>query len=959
MPKSGQFTEYRCGICENTKWDQKSHLTSHKRTKTHKDQQKILKLELEKITPEERQTKYGEIDIKKIIKNKVELVRTNRPPPPKPFTRYKRSHHIVYKRCPQEIEEKRQEEEFKSLFMSQLNKWHNLLRGCSVTGEDALDDILYCLFICYLSPKVSTEGDFDLGNSKKSCYKGTIQRKVKDWITKLNIDYLIENTAELVTTKEENSSIYKCGELMSRHPMTKGLIKNKRFINCKNKLILSQLLKDCRDFSTTHNIFNKIDIIGIAWEYFNTKHGGNGGASKERGQYFTERPLMGMCCQLIEPSHIEELGIDNESTLGDEFCATFGFPLYAKKFLNQKFNISIQDKKMYGVEFADRLSRFGIMNAMFSLTNFKHIRSGDSFVTNVSPHLDVSVHNVPFGKSMNCKNIKESYHSERAKEDSHLPEFKDVVPIEKNGDAMLSCQVVLYKTKKMGLVIIKDGEETTGVRNAKWREWFCDSCVIHKIMKIPTGAFSHTGTKTVCVYFTKRNGQKTEKIQFLEMSDTGDKITEICEVTRDDLQQNNYSWDPNVYIVDEEMEKLMASSDCEWKKLGEVCEIIYGDRITKKKEHNPNGLYSVYGGGNCSDCFRVDRYNREGETCKISRFAASLHNCVLLLNHKYFLNDSGLTLNCNTQNLNHKYMSYYMYYSLNNNKTLFKSLYRGADQQNLDITQFKNIDIPIPPQETQTQVVQTLDDLANQRQNYMDIRDGLERRMKYYFEMMIKRHRGEITMEKLGDVTPIVIGSTPSTKENKYWETGTHIWVSVRELNNTTIPITNSVKKLTDTAISECNPRLVKKGSILMSFKLSIGKMAIAGCDLYTNEAIVHINTNNELSNKWLYYYYLCYPPSGASGSIGGGSLNKGKLKKIEFINMPDNIKIKIVQYLDNLETEKNKITETLHQLDTEMREILTQSYQSIDTSDEQVQKLQQITADPLPISPGEWQGDV
>ena len=87
-------------------------------------------------------------------------------------------------------------------------------------------------------------------------------------------------------------------------------------------------------------------------------------------------------------------------------------------------------------------------------------------------------------------------------------------------------------------------------------------------MKIPTGAFSHTGTKTVCIYFTKRNGQKTEKIQFLEMSDTGDKITEICEVTRDDLQQNNYSWDPNVYIVDEDMEKMMTLSKCNWKKLG-------------------------------------------------------------------------------------------------------------------------------------------------------------------------------------------------------------------------------------------------------------------------------------------------------------------------------------------------------------------------------------------------------
>ena len=59
MPKSGQLTQYRCGICENTKWVQKSHLASHKLKKKHKDQEKILKLELEKLTPETRQTEYS------------------------------------------------------------------------------------------------------------------------------------------------------------------------------------------------------------------------------------------------------------------------------------------------------------------------------------------------------------------------------------------------------------------------------------------------------------------------------------------------------------------------------------------------------------------------------------------------------------------------------------------------------------------------------------------------------------------------------------------------------------------------------------------------------------------------------------------------------------------------------------------------------------------------------------
>jgi restriction endonuclease S subunit len=925
----------------------------------HKAQETITKLELEKLSPEMRQTAYGETDIKKILKKKVELMRTNKPETAAPFTRYKRSHRIVYERDPQEIEDKRQEEEFKSLFMSQLNKWHNLLRGCSVTGEEALDDILYCLFLCYLSPKVSTEGDFDLANSLNSCYKGTIQRKVKDWTTKLNINYLIENTAELVTTKEEDSSIYKCGELMSRHPMTKGLIKNKSFLNCKKKLILSQLLKDCRDFASTHNIFNKIDIIGIAWEYFNTKHGGNGGASKERGQYFTERPVMGMCCQLIERSHIEELGIDNDSTLGDEFCATFGFPLYAKKFLKQKFQISIQDKKMYGVEYADRLSRFGIMNAMFSLTNFKHIRSGDSFVTNVSSHLDVSVHNVPMGHAMDCANIKEMYISERAKEDSNLPEFKDVVPIEKNGDAMLSCQVVVYKTKKMGLVIIKDGEETTGASNKKWREWFCDSCVIHKIMKIPTGAFSHTGTKTACIYFTKREGQTTEKIQFLKMSDTGDKITEICEVTRSDLQQNNYSWDPNVYIVDEEMEKLMASSGCEWKKLGEVCEIKNGTQLDKK--NMVNGIYKVYGGGKQIVGYH-NNFNRESGHIIIA--ATGNYSGFVTYSNNPFWASQCFTINSFNNIINNKFLYYLCKYVY---QSKFMDKQKGGAQSYIRINDFKDMDIPIPPQETQTQVVQTLDDLGTLRQNYMDIRDGLERRMKYYFEMMIKRHRGEITMEKLGDVCEIKTGKY-ITRDMKikgeypvYGGGNPSFYINQYNYEDEII--------IAKDGVSENCVRYEKN-------------------KFFLNHHGWVIKTKD--SKKYLYYNLVynekrLYKLAHGSGQKG---INQDNFKSLEIQVHKPETQTQIVQYLDNLESEKNKITETLHQLDTEMREILTQSYQSgdtntqhintsdeqvhtlqqlsgdtiiqtIDTSDEQVQTLQQITADPLPISPGEWQGDV
>ena len=975
-------TKYYCGICD-TKPDQISHHKSHLNTEKHNVKKELFLLKLKSLKNEELIEKYNSNDIDNIIenietiivkqnvkkseedlednnlvmtdfdkktmkelkgycrdnnirgfstKNKIDLIvlikENNKDKQDKiilnkneikNFKKYKRTDKVMYKLSEKEINDKKEEEEYKNSFINKLSKWHELLRGCSVTGEDALDDILYCLFICYLFPKVSTKGDFDLANNEKSCYKGIIQRKINDWISKLNIDYLIDNTAELVTKKIEDSSIYKCGELLSRHPMTKQLIKNKKFINCNNNIILSELLKGCKEYSIKNNIFDKIDIIGTAWEYFNTKHGGNGGSSKERGQFFTERPTMGPCFQLIEPSHIKELGINNDSTIGDEFCGSFGFPLYAKKYLHDKFKINIKDKNMYGIEFEDRLARFGIMNAMFSLKNFKNIRSGDSFISNVSPHLDFSIHNVPFGTSMNCANIKKMYLNEI--ENNNLPNFNDVIPIEKNGDAMLSCQLVLYKTKKMGLVIIKDGEETTGSSNIKWREWFCDSCVIHKIMKIPGGAFSHTGTKTVCIYFTKREGQKTEKIQFLEMSDTGDKITEICEVTRNDLEQNDYSWNPNVYIVDEDMEKLMVSSGCEWKKLGDIVQDV-PTKIVRVGKNLVEGQYDYYTSSRDKSNCDKDDYNG---TYLIHGSRGSTIIESVFYNDTSFSVGSNVFLSCpKLKDANLKYIYYYLKF---NNKPI-NNIITGGDIPMISKERYYDLDIPIPPQETQTQVVQTLDDLANLRQNYMDIRDGLERRMKYYFEMMIKRHRGEITMEKLVDVCEI----------NKYNITKTDNFENIKYIDLTSIDKgkINEIKTIEfDKKPSRAN-RKVNAGNVLLgTVRPNLKNHTMITDKIWENNLIVStafsVLESKNINPKYLYFCIMSDKINQQLINLATGSpptINTDNVKKTIIPVLPNKIIDEIVQYLDNLEAEKNKITETIHQLDTEMREILTQSYE-------------------------------
>lgn len=84
-------------------------------------------------------------------------------------------------------------------------------------------------------------------------------------------------------------------------------------------------------------------------------------------------------------------------------------------------------------------------------------------------------------------------------------------------------------------------------------------------------------------------------------------------------------------------------------------------------------------------------------------------------------------------------------------------------------------------------------------------------------------------------VCDIRIGGTPSRKIASYF-TGNLLWVSIAEMKGQVI--TDTKEKITKEGAKNSNVKIVPKGTTLLSFKLSIGKTAIAGADLYTNEAI-------------------------------------------------------------------------------------------------------------------------
>lgn len=155
------------------------------------------------------------------------------------------------------------------------------------------------------------------------------------------------------------------------------------------------------------------------------------------------------------------------------------------------------------------------------------------------------------------------------------------------------------------------------------------------------------------------------------------------------------------------------------------------------------------------------------------------------------------------------------------------------------------------------------------------------------------------------DVFPIKMGKTPPRGDSSSWDktkVTSNRWVSIADISINEGKIIDDTKEyITDKAAEKIN--LVKAGSLLMSFKLSIGRMAFAGVDLYTNEAIIAIPKNEDYDLKFLYYYLLQYDwrtLTEGNEKVKGATLNKQSIGKIKLPVISSAEQRRIVSYLDS-----------------------------------------------------------
>ena len=137
------------------------------------------------------------------------------------------------------------------------------------------------------------------------------------------------------------------------------------------------------------------------------------------------------------------------------------------------------------------------------------------------------------------------------------------------------------------------------------------------------------------------------------------------------------------------------------------------------------------------------------------------------------------------------------------------------------------------------------------------------------------------------DYFDISIGKTPPRKERHCFSNSFKdiAWVSIADMGSCGLYISDSSEKLTREAINQYNVKIVPDNTVLLSFKLTVGRIAITNGIMTTNEAIAHFKTNKKEINEYLYCYLKCfnYQTMGSTSSIAI-AVNSKIIKEMPFI---------------------------------------------------------------------------
>ena len=232
----------------------------------------------------------------------------------------------------------------------------------------------------------------------------------------------------------------------------------------------------------------------------------------------------------------------------------------------------------------------------------------------------------------------------------------------------------------------------------------------------------------------------------------------------------------------------------------------------------------------------------------------------------------------------------FIYYLLKYNKDKIEAMGSGTTFKEVSGTTMKNIVLRVPSSlNVQKRIASILSSIDDKIEENNAINHNLQQQvLAMYQKMFVDSPNDNRKTCRADEYFDISIGKTPPRKEAEWFKTvqvDNIVWVSIADMGNCGLFIADSSEYLSPAAVKKFNVAIVPDNTVLLSFKLTVGRIAITDGWMTTNEAIAHFKTQNKFINEYLYCYLKSYnfQTLGSTSSIAT-AVNSKIIKAMPFV---------------------------------------------------------------------------
>lgn len=228
----------------------------------------------------------------------------------------------------------------------------------------------------------------------------------------------------------------------------------------------------------------------------------------------------------------------------------------------------------------------------------------------------------------------------------------------------------------------------------------------------------------------------------------------------------------------------------------------------------------------------------------------------------------------------------------------------GSLSPTINWKDLKNLEFELPDLETQRQLAKVLWALIDTIENYKVLMTKTDELVKSQFIELLSDPRAEKVLIK--DAFTLQMGKTPARNDSKCWDSKDHKWMTISDLEDGATYTGDTKEYISDYAVKTSGIKITPKNSVIMSFKLTIGRALITAEDIFTNEAIMTFLPKRKIDVKFLRYFLSNKDWSEKSNqAVKGITLNKESIGNSTITIPPEEVMEQITMLINQSDKSK------------------------------------------------------